>query len=80
MGIPMICTDRLRYNRRDLRAEDPFEAESRRDARVLVAMGKARYESGEAPPPEVFYKKTRRKKKTSRKYAVRKASNALCDD
>jgi hypothetical protein len=66
--IELVCTsDRLRYNRRDLRAEDPFDAVSRQDARVLVAAGHARYAAGEPPPEPARRKKrtTKRKKKTA---------------
>ena len=41
-GTPLVATKALRYGTRRLQAEDPFTA-GRRDARLLVAIGKARY-------------------------------------
>lgn len=41
-GVPLIATKGLRYGTRRLLAEDDFTA-PKRDARLLVAIGKARY-------------------------------------
>lgn len=46
--IPMIATKSLRYATRRLLPEDPFEAKNKRDARVLEAIGKARYATVDA--------------------------------
>lgn len=46
-GVPLIATKGLRYGTRRLLAEDDFTA-PKRDARLLVAIGKARYRTEDA--------------------------------
>jgi hypothetical protein len=46
-GVPLIATKGLRYGTRRLLAEENFTAR-RRDARLLVAIGKARYVTADA--------------------------------
>lgn len=52
----MIATKGFTYGTRRLAADEPFAARSRQDARVLFAIGRARYETadgraGPAPAP-----------------------------
>lgn len=57
--VDMIATKKLKYGTRRLTAGDPFEARHDRDARLLIAIGKARYatrtmvavDEPVAPPP-----------------------------
>lgn len=51
-GVGLVATKGLRYGTRRLLAEDDFTA-SRRDARLLVAIGKARYATSDARAAEV---------------------------
>lgn len=53
MMVQMIARERLPYNRRDLRAGEPFEAYPR-DAKVLALLGKARYATKVEEPAEVY--------------------------
>lgn len=52
--MKMIATRDLRYATRRLKAGDDFEAKTKRDAKLLSAIGKARYAGAAevvAPPP-----------------------------
>lgn len=50
--VDLIATRAMTYSTRRLIAEDPFQA-SRRDARILVAIGKARFVNpAEQPAPK----------------------------
>lgn len=53
MMVQMIAVERIPYNRRDLRAGDPFEAYPR-DAKVLALLGKARYATRVETPAEAY--------------------------
>lgn len=46
-GVSLIATKGLRYGTRRLKADDDFTA-NKRDARLLVAIGKARYHTEDA--------------------------------
>lgn len=46
-GVELTATKGLRYGTRRLQADDDFTA-NKRDARVLVAIGKARYRTEDA--------------------------------
>ena len=46
-GVPLTATKGLRYGTRRLMADDEFTAR-KRDARLLVAIGKARYRTTDA--------------------------------
>lgn len=53
----MIAAKGFTYGTRRLKAEDPFSARSKEDARLLHALGRARYatasgQAGEANPPK----------------------------
>lgn len=50
-GVELTATKGLRYGTRRLQAEDDFTA-SKRDARLLVAIGKARYRTEDARAAE----------------------------
>lgn len=47
--MKMIATRDLRYATRRLKAGDGFEAKTKRDANLLVAIGKARLDGGSGP-------------------------------
>ena len=51
-GVELTATKGLRYGTRRLQAEDDFTA-SKRDARLLVAIGKARYRTEDARAAKV---------------------------
>lgn len=51
MRVPMIATKAMTYATRQLRAEEPFEA-NRSEARLLVALGRARLVEAQAEPSE----------------------------
>lgn len=48
MPVPMVATKALTYATRRLKPEDEFNATSRTDARVLAALGSARYATPES--------------------------------
>ncbi len=43
--VPLIATQAFTYAHRRLKADDPFDARSKADARVLIAIGKAKLPS-----------------------------------
>lgn len=73
--MQIIATKHLTYGTRRLLPEEPFTA-TRRDARILVAIGKARMPSSVATPSEAV---TKPKPKNKRRASKGEATNGAMD-
>lgn len=80
MTIPMTATKKLTYAGKRLAAEDDFDAKSKGDARLLAAIGKAKYRTTAVMSSPVQKEQGPLERSLPKQYGIRNAPPPPADD